>query len=56
MHADNRGVDHPDSGIMGRRECVYDTTPHAGPPPANEEEQMRLQGASDVFITLPILA
>jgi hypothetical protein len=36
MHADNRGVDHLDSGIMGVGECIYDTTPHAGPPPANE--------------------
>lgn len=36
MHADNRGVDHLDGGIMGGRECVYDTTAQADPPPTNE--------------------
>ena len=36
MHADNRGVDHLDRGIMGSRKCVYDSTPDASPPPPNE--------------------
>jgi len=36
IHADNRGVDHLDSGIIGSGERVHDTAPHAGPPPANE--------------------
>jgi hypothetical protein len=36
MHADNGGVDHPDSRIMGSGECIYDTAPDTGPPPANE--------------------
>ena len=36
MHADNRSVDHLDSGIMGGGKCIYDTAPDAGPPPANE--------------------
>jgi hypothetical protein len=36
MHADDRGINHLDSGIMGSGECVYDPTPHASPPPANE--------------------
>jgi hypothetical protein len=36
MHADDRGINHLDSGIMGSGERVYDPTPHASPPPANE--------------------
>jgi hypothetical protein len=29
MQADNEGVDHLDSGIMGRCKCVYDAAPVA---------------------------
>ena len=36
MHADNGGVDHLDSGIMGSGKCVYDAAPDTGPPPADE--------------------
>jgi hypothetical protein len=36
MHADNRGVDHLDSGIMGGRKSVYDAAPDTGPPPTDE--------------------
>jgi hypothetical protein len=36
MHADNRGVDHLDSGIMGSGQCIYETAPDAGPAPADE--------------------
>ena len=36
MHADNRGVDHLDSGIMGSGKCVYDAAPDTSPPPADE--------------------
>src|SRR5262245_45291572 len=36
MHADNGGVDHLDSGIMGSGKCVYDTAPDTSPPPADE--------------------
>jgi hypothetical protein len=36
MHADNGGVDHLDSRIMGGGKCIYDTAPYAGPPPADE--------------------
>jgi len=36
MHADNRGVDHLDSGIMGSGKCVDDATPDTGPPQAEE--------------------
>jgi len=36
MHADNGGVDHLDSRIMGYGECIYDTAPDTSPPPANE--------------------
>jgi hypothetical protein len=32
MHADNEGVDHLDSRIMGGGKCIYDTAPDAGPP------------------------
>jgi hypothetical protein len=34
--ADDGGVDHLDSGIMGSGKCVYDAAPDAGPPPTNE--------------------
>jgi hypothetical protein len=33
MHADNRGVDHLDSGIMGTGKCVDDAAPDTSPPP-----------------------
>jgi hypothetical protein len=36
MHADNRGVDHLDSGIMGSGKCVYDAAPDTSPPPTDE--------------------
>jgi len=36
MHANNRGVDHLDSGIMGSRKCGYDAAPDTGPPPTDE--------------------
>jgi hypothetical protein len=36
MHADNGGVDHLDSGIMGSGKCVYDAAPDTSPPPADE--------------------
>jgi hypothetical protein len=36
MHADNRSVDHLDSGIVGSSKCVYDAAPDTSPPPANE--------------------
>src|SRR6516165_6356738 len=36
MHADNGGVDHLDSGIMGGGKCVYDAAPDTSPPPADE--------------------
>jgi hypothetical protein len=36
MHADNGGVDHLDSDIMGSGEGVYDATPDASPPLADE--------------------
>jgi hypothetical protein len=36
MHADNGGVDHLDSRIMSRGECIYDTTPYTSPSPTNE--------------------
>lgn len=36
MHADNGGVDHLDSGIMGSGKRFYDTAPNTGPPPPNE--------------------
>jgi hypothetical protein len=32
MHADNGGVDHLDSGIMGSGKCVYDAAPDTSPP------------------------
>jgi hypothetical protein len=36
MHADNRGVDHLDSGIVGSGKCVPDATPDTSPPPTGE--------------------
>jgi hypothetical protein len=36
MYADNRGVDHLDSGIMGSGKCVYDAAPDTSPPPTDE--------------------
>ena len=36
MHADNGGIDHLDSRIMGSGEGIYDAAPDTGPPPANE--------------------
>ena len=36
MHADNGGVDHLDSGIMGTGKRVYDAAPDTRPPPPNE--------------------
>ncbi len=36
MHADSRGVDHLDSGIMASRKCVYDAAPETSLPPAYE--------------------
>src|SRR5262249_7808998 len=36
MHADNGGVDHLDSGIVGSGKCVYEAAPDTSPPPADE--------------------
>jgi hypothetical protein len=36
MHADNGGIDHLDSGIMGSGKRIYDGTPDASPPPPDE--------------------
>ena len=36
MHADNRGVDHLDNGIMSSGKRIYDPTPDISPPPAYE--------------------
>jgi hypothetical protein len=36
MHADNGGVDHLDSGIMGSGKRVDDAAPNASAPPTNE--------------------
>ena len=36
MHADNGGVDHLDSSIMGSGKCVYDAAPDTSPPPADD--------------------
>src|SRR3954468_3616904 len=36
MHADNGGVDHLDSGIMGSGECFNDAAPDASPSPADK--------------------
>ena len=52
MHADNRGVDHLDRGIMGSRKCVYDSTPDASPPPPNESvvaSGVRTEGRAKVL-------
>jgi hypothetical protein len=35
-HADNRGVDHLDSGVVGSSKCVYDAAPDTSPPPTDE--------------------
>jgi hypothetical protein len=35
MHADNGGVDHLDSGIVGSGKRVHDAAPDASPPPPN---------------------
>jgi hypothetical protein len=32
MHANNRGIDHLNSGIMGRGKCIYDAAPYASLP------------------------
>src|SRR5712692_1469721 len=45
IHADNRGVDHLDSGIIGIGERVHDTAPHAGPPPAKRGVRRSLSAA-----------
>jgi hypothetical protein len=37
MHTDNRGVDHLDSGIMGRRKRIYDTAPDTSQPTISAE-------------------
>ena len=36
MHADNRGVDHLDSGIVSYGKCVDDAAPNTSPSPADE--------------------
>jgi hypothetical protein len=36
MHADNRDVDHLDSGIMRSGKRVYDAAPDASSPPPDE--------------------
>lgn len=36
MHADNRGVDHLDSGILGSSKCVYDAASDISAPPTDE--------------------
>src|SRR5215204_3423545 len=36
VHADNRCVDHLDSGITGAGKCVDDAAPDTGSPPADE--------------------
>ena len=36
VHADNGGIDHLDSGIMGTGKCVYDSAPDTSPPPPDE--------------------
>lgn len=38
MHADNGGIDHLDSGIMGAGKCVDD----AAPTPARRQRAKRL--------------
>ena len=39
MDADNGGVDHLDSGIVGSSKCVYDAAPDTSPPPTDEAER-----------------
>src|SRR3954470_5173169 len=36
MDANNRGVDHLHSGIMGAGQCTHELCPHAPPSPADE--------------------
>ncbi len=36
MHADNGGVDHLDSAIMGSGKRFYDAAPNTGSPPPDE--------------------
>lgn len=36
MHADNRGVDHLNSGIVGSGKRVYDAASDTSPPPTDE--------------------
>ena len=36
MHANNGGVDHLDSGIVGSGKCVDDAGPYTSPPPVDE--------------------
>ena len=36
MHADNGGIDHLDSGIMGAGKCIDDAAPDTSPPPVDE--------------------
>ena len=36
MHADNGGVDHLDSRIVGSSKCLYEAGPNTSPPPADE--------------------
>src|ERR1700756_1690035 len=36
MHADYRGVDHLDSGIVGSSKRVYDAAPDPSPPSTDE--------------------
>ena len=36
MYADNRGVDHLNSGVIGSGKCVYDAAPDTSPPPPDE--------------------
>lgn len=36
MYADNRGVNHLDSGIMGSGKCVYDAAPDTSSPPPDK--------------------
>jgi hypothetical protein len=36
MHADDGGIDHLDSGIVSSGKRVYDATPDARPPPADD--------------------
>jgi hypothetical protein len=36
MYADNRRVDHLDTGIMGSGKCVYDAAPDTSSPPPDE--------------------